>query len=85
MLTCAHVTRPPPIYTNTGMTRRNKSQPREEFVALGSMGYNNAVKAMIGTIGDLLRPIEAWNDVLGRLGEPVEERRVRSPRGARST
>jgi hypothetical protein len=36
------------------------------------MGYNRAVKAMMGTIGDLLRSIDVWNDVLGRLGEPVE-------------
>ena len=72
ILTCAHVARPPPVYANTGMTRRTTSQAREEFVALGNMGYNNAVKAMMSTIGDLLRSIDAWNDVLGRLGEPVD-------------
>jgi hypothetical protein len=71
ILTCAHVARPPPVYANTGMTRRNPSQAREEFVALGNGGYNNAVKAMMSTIRDLLRSIDAWNDVLGRLGEPV--------------
>ena len=58
ILTCAHVARPPPVYPNTGMTRKNSSQPREEVVALGNMGYNNAVKAMIGTIGDLVRTIK---------------------------
>jgi len=72
ILTCAHVARPPPVYADTGMTRRTTSQAREEFVALGSMGYNNAVKAMMSTIGNLLRSIDAWNEVLGRLGEPVE-------------
>jgi hypothetical protein len=56
-----------------GMTRRNTSQTHEEFVALGNVRYKNAVKAMMGTIGDLHRSIEAWNNVLGRLGEPVEE------------
>jgi hypothetical protein len=45
---------------------------REEFVALGSMSYNNAIKAMMGTIGDLLRSIDAWNDVIDRLGKPVK-------------
>ncbi|KIY44819.1 hypothetical protein FISHEDRAFT_77229 [Fistulina hepatica ATCC 64428] len=72
ILTCAHVARPPPVYANTGMTRGTTSQAREEFVALGNTGYNNAVKAMMSTIGDLLRSIDAWNDVLDRLGEPVE-------------
>jgi hypothetical protein len=72
ILTCAHVARPPPVYPNTGMTRKNTSQTREEVVALGNMGYNNAVKAMMGTIGDLIRSIEVWNDVLDRLGEPVQ-------------
>ncbi|KAG8748585.1 hypothetical protein FRC10_003719 [Ceratobasidium sp. 414] len=71
ILTCAHVARPPPVYANTGMTRGNTSQAREEFVALGNMGYNNAIKAMMGTISDLLTSIENWNDFLGRLGEPV--------------
>ena len=78
LLTCAHVARPPPVYPNTGMTRNNSSQPREEVVALGDAGYNNAVKAMMGTISDLVRSIKVWNDVLDRLGEPVpgENRKV---------
>ncbi|KAJ7781877.1 hypothetical protein DFH07DRAFT_949569 [Mycena maculata] len=78
ILTCAHVARPPPVYPNTGMTRTNASQPREEVIALGSMGYNNAVKAMMSTIRDLLLSINVWNDVLGRLGEfvPGEPPRV---------
>ena len=71
MLTCAHVARPPPVYPNTGMTRRNTSQSREEVIALGNMGYNNAVNAMMNTIRDLLLSIDAWNNALGRLGDPV--------------
>jgi hypothetical protein len=72
ILTCAHVARPPPVYGNTGMTYRNGSQPREVFVALGSMAYNNAVEAMINTIDNLTDSITIWNDVLARLGKPVE-------------
>ncbi|KAG0133745.1 hypothetical protein HOY82DRAFT_516867 [Tuber indicum] len=72
ILTCAHVARPPPAYTNTGLTYRNPSQAREEFVALGNMGYNNAVKSMMCTIGYLLDTIEACNKVISRLGEPVK-------------
>ncbi|KAM5532548.1 hypothetical protein V8D89_013754 [Ganoderma adspersum] len=73
MLTCAHVARPPPAYAaNTGMARKKPSQAREEFVALGHRGYDNAVNAMMGTIGDLAASIDHWNDVLRRFGEPVE-------------
>ncbi|KAI9512136.1 hypothetical protein F5148DRAFT_1165554 [Russula earlei] len=71
ILTCAHVARPP-VYPNMGMTRKNESQAREEVVALGYKGYDNAVNAMMRTIGDLIEFIDIWNDELGRLGEPVE-------------
>lgn len=67
ILTCAHVARPTSVYANTGMT-----QAREEFVALGNGAYNNAVKAMMNAIRDLLRSIDIWNNVLRRLGEPAE-------------
>ncbi|KAF9783224.1 hypothetical protein BJ322DRAFT_1110106 [Thelephora terrestris] len=49
VLTCAHVARPPSVYHNTGMT--HKKGRHEEIVALGTMGYDNAVKAMMATIG----------------------------------
>ncbi|KAH7882030.1 hypothetical protein F5I97DRAFT_1832632 [Phlebopus sp. FC_14] len=72
VLTCAHVARPPPVIPNTGMTQKKGSQRREEIVALGTMGYDNAVKAMMATIGDRLQSIDAWNNALRRLGDPVE-------------
>ncbi|KAG9084510.1 hypothetical protein FRC06_004054 [Ceratobasidium sp. 370] len=72
MLTCAHVARPPPVYPNTGMTRPNTSQPREEIVTLGNIGYSNAVEAMMSTIRDLLVSIDVWNTALGDLGDPVQ-------------
>lgn len=72
VLTCAHVARPPPVYRNTGMTHQKDSQRREEIVALGTMGYDNAVRAMMATIGDRLQSIDAWNNVLRGLGDPVE-------------
>ena len=71
-LTCAHVAHPPPVYHSTGMTHKEGSQRREEIVALGIMGYDNAVKAMMATIGDRLYSIDVWNNVLRRLGDPVE-------------
>jgi hypothetical protein len=36
------------------------------------MGYNNAVKAMVDTISNLVNSIAIWDDVLARLGKPVE-------------
>lgn len=71
ILTCAHVARPPPVFCNTSMTRRT-GQPHEQCVALGNTSYGNAVKAIMVAISNRLRCIEVWNDVLSRLGEPVE-------------
>lgn len=72
VLTCAHVARPPPVYHNAGMTHKEGSPRREEIVAPGTMGYDNAVKALMATIGDRLQCIDAWNNVLCRLGDPIE-------------
>ena len=82
MLTCAHVARPNPIqpnpiqpnpiFPNITMTYKSTSQPRDEFVALGNMGYRNAIEAMKSTMTSKLYLIEVWNRVLNRLGEPVE-------------
>ena len=71
LLTAAHVTRPPPAYTNTGMSCEKTRQPREEIVALGNMGYRNATNAMMATIGDLARSVTIGNKVITRLGEFV--------------
>ncbi|KAG8797913.1 hypothetical protein FRC17_007607, partial [Serendipita sp. 399] len=71
LLTAAHVTCPPPMYANRGMSHKQVSQPREEIVALGSMGYRNATNAMMATIGDLARSITVWKKVITRLGEFV--------------
>ncbi|KAG8893234.1 hypothetical protein FRB99_002117, partial [Tulasnella sp. 403] len=72
VLTAAHVARPPPAHANTGMTRKKTSQPREEIVALGTMGYQNATNAMMATIGGLARSVKVWNKVIARLGDFVE-------------
>ncbi|KAF8884567.1 hypothetical protein CPB84DRAFT_1816946 [Gymnopilus junonius] len=76
LLTCAHVARPPPVYPNTGMTHKDKSQHREEVIALGNMGYTNAVKAMMSTISNRLCSIDAWNDALDGLKDKGESPRV---------
>lgn len=72
LLTAAHVARPPPEFPNTGMSRKHRSQAAEEIVALGDMGYGNAVRDMLSAIGSLARKIDIWNDDISRLPEPAE-------------
>ena len=72
VLTCAHVARAPPVHANTSMTRTTNSQRSKEIIALGVQGYDKAINAMMSTIGDHLLAIDAWNDSIGRLGEPKE-------------
>jgi hypothetical protein len=72
LLTCAHVARPPPVYGNTGLARKTTSHPREHVIALGNSGYINAIKSIMGAIGDLELSIEDWRVVLRRLGDPQE-------------
>jgi hypothetical protein len=54
------------------MTCKTTSQHREEIVALGNMGFQNATGAMMATIGNLARAVAVWKDVINRLGEFVE-------------
>ncbi|CUS10824.1 unnamed protein product [Tuber aestivum] len=54
------------------MSPKGSSQPREEIVALGTMGYQNATNAMMATIGDLARSIAVWKGQVKWLGEPVD-------------
>ena len=72
LLTAAHVARPPPVYPNTGMSHKHASQPREEVVALGNIGYQNAKDAMVATIESLTDDLPVWEDAITRLGEFVD-------------
>ncbi len=65
------------------MTRTNRRQPREDIVTLGNAGYSNALNGMMSTIRDLLHSIDAWDQVLQRLGDHVEGEASRSLRGVR--
>ncbi|KAG0128864.1 hypothetical protein HOY82DRAFT_621389 [Tuber indicum] len=76
LLTAAHVARPPPQFANAGMSRKGTSQPREEIVALGTIGYQNATNALMATIGNLARSIAVWKKVVRRLGDPVDGENV---------
>ncbi|PPQ81153.1 LOW QUALITY PROTEIN: hypothetical protein CVT25_015205 [Psilocybe cyanescens] len=64
------VARFPAVYANTDMTRAQARLVRSSSRS-APWDYDNAVKAMMGTIVDL-RSIDAWNYVLCRLGELIE-------------
>ncbi|KAG8859821.1 hypothetical protein FRC20_011778 [Serendipita sp. 405] len=73
LLTCAHVTRPPPAFpSNTGLAHKTSSYPREYVVALGESGYNSALKSMMDAIDDQGDFIKVWKSVLRRLGDRQE-------------
>ncbi|KAJ3486271.1 hypothetical protein NLI96_g4345 [Meripilus lineatus] len=71
LLTCAHVARPRPVHRNSGPSP--KSRPPEQVIALGIMGYNDALLSMMSTIGEQSRLIRDWEDVLDRLGKPEKD------------
>src|SRR5262249_14989965 len=71
LLTCAHVARPP-AHRNMGRARKTTNHPHEHIIALNNSSYTNALKSMIGAIGDQDRCIKDWLAVLCRLGDPQE-------------
>jgi len=73
MLTCAHVAHPPLVHRNRTTTlKQGTGQPREEVIALGAGAFANALKSIMGFIGEQADSIEVWNKQLERLGEEVE-------------
>ena len=60
------------MYPNTGMRRRNISQPREEIVALGSKGYQNATNDMVSEIGILILTSAVWESKITTLRRLVD-------------
>jgi hypothetical protein len=75
MLTCAHIVHPPPVNRNrdrTATLKKGIGQPREEVIMLGAGAFANALKAIMGYIGEQADLIEAWIKKLERLGEEVE-------------
>lgn len=51
LLTCAHVSHPPPLFQNKAYTRRQASHPREDVLLLGTESFNNAVSDILKFIG----------------------------------
>ncbi|KAL0952104.1 hypothetical protein HGRIS_008736 [Hohenbuehelia grisea] len=71
LLTCAHVSHPPPAFENKVYTRKKESQPREDVILLGSGAFDNAVQSIMGFIGDQTVSITTWEFSLARLPEEV--------------
>ena len=76
VLTCAHVARPPPEFENVAYTRKDTTQPRENFVLLGSESYSDSIGNIMKLIGDETKGITAWQSSLDRIpahvqGEPA--------------
>lgn len=80
LLTCAHVSHPPPLFQNKVYTRENEYQPREDVILLGTGSYDNAVEAIMKFIGKQTIAITTWETNLGRLPEPQED----EPKGVTS-
>lgn len=74
VLTCAHVARPPPAHPTESMSpvNGNLRQARQEIITLGARGYEMAVRGIMYEIGSCFRSMDARNNMLGKLGDPVE-------------
>ena len=73
LLTAAHIARPPPAYATKGISHEQASQPREEIIALGNMGYEGAMDTMMAAIRALARSVAVWRiNVIARRGELVD-------------
>jgi hypothetical protein len=76
LLTTVHITYPPSVYPNMGMSYRTTYQPCEEIVPLGNMAYQNATNTMMAKIGDLACSVTVWEKVITRLGKFVDDEDV---------
>lgn len=69
ILTCAHVVRPPYLSAAQKKSKTKGLKHRDEVIALGTMGFNNGLTAMMKVIGGLYRSIEVWNRSIDGLGK----------------
>ncbi len=80
LLTCAHVSHPPPLFDNKTYTRKFDSQPREDVILLGTEAFDAAVKALMKFIGNQALCIESWEKELKKIGEPEEGEPIEATR-----
>ncbi|KAH7336014.1 hypothetical protein B0J17DRAFT_668743 [Rhizoctonia solani] len=72
LLTCAHVSRPPPLFENKVYTRNKDSQPREDILLLGVEAFNKAVDAIMKLIGIQMTAVSSWETAVSKLAPPKE-------------
>lgn len=72
LLTCAHVSRPPPYFHNKAYTRKEDSQRREDFLLLGSDAFSKSVGAIMKFMGNQMTAISSWELALSELPAPEE-------------
>ena len=69
------------MYTNTNKLHGHASQRREQIVALGSMGYQNATNGMMAAIANLSYSVAESKKTINWLGEFTEGEAVTMTRG----
>ena len=67
LLTCAHVSHPPPLFQNKAYTRKKDSHPRENILLLGTGAFNNAVSDIMMFIGNQVTAISYWEATLNEI------------------
>ena len=72
LLTCAHVSHPPPLFENKAYDRKKPSHPREDVLILGNESFNKAVGNIMAFIGTEMSNITTWESSLNKIPEPVE-------------
>ncbi|KAF6765911.1 hypothetical protein DFP72DRAFT_996777 [Ephemerocybe angulata] len=74
LLTCAHVSFPPPHQSaNKAYTFEQGSHSREDIILLGEESFQTNVDAIKTFIGRQTTDIEAWTVPLGRIPEPTQD------------
>ena len=82
LLTCAHVSRPPPLFENKTYTRKTDYHPREEVIHLGVEAFDKAISAILKFIDNQMTYISSWESALDRISglEEDEDKRITAKR-----
>lgn len=72
LLTCAHVSHPPPLFDNKSYDRKKPSHPREDVLLLGTESFDKAVGNVMAFIGTNMSDITTWESSLEKIPVAVE-------------
>lgn len=72
LLTCAHVSHPPPLFANKAYDRKKGTHPREDVLLLGAESFNKAVGNIMTFIGTEMNGITSWESALSKVPAQVE-------------